>query len=54
MKYIGGDTSNPDHEYDEVEWIDIDEALKRLTHRNEARVLEKAVAFYENGATSTH
>ena len=49
MKYIGGDTSHHDHEYDEVEWIDIQEASQRLTHRNEARVLEKAVAVYENG-----
>ena len=49
MKYIGGNTFNHDHEYDDVEWIDIQEASKRLTHRNEARVLEKAVAFYEGG-----
>jgi 8-oxo-dGTP pyrophosphatase MutT (NUDIX family) len=49
MKYIGGETSNHDHEYDDVEWIDIKEASQRLTHRNEARVLEKAVAFYEGG-----
>ena len=54
MRYICGDTTNHDCEYDDVEWIKIEEALKRLTHRNEARVLEKAVAFYENGATSTH
>ena len=50
MKYIGGDTSNHDHEYDDVEWINIKEASQRLTHRNEARVLEKAVAFYEGRA----
>ena len=54
MKYVRGDITDHDNEYDDVEWIKIDEALKRLTHRNEARVLEKAVAFYENGATSTH
>ncbi len=54
MKYVRGDITNHDCEYDAVEWIKIEEALKRLTHRNEARVLEKAVAFYENGATSTH
>ena len=54
MKYVRGDITNHDCEYDDVEWIKIEEALKRLTHRNEARVLEKAVAFYENGATSTH
>jgi len=54
MKYVRGDITNHDCEYDNVEWIKIEEALKRLTHRNEARVLEKAVAFYENGATSTH
>ena len=54
MKYIRGDITDHDNEYDDVEWIKIDEALKRLTHRNEARVLEKAVAFYENGATRSH
>ena len=54
MRMTGGAFKNHDNEYDDVEWIKIDEALKRLTHRNEARVLEKAVAFYENGATSTH
>ncbi len=47
MNYVGGDTSNHDREYDDVAWIDIQEASHRLTHRNEARVLEKAVAFYE-------
>lgn len=50
MKYVGGDTSNHDHEYDDVVWINIEEASQRLTHRNEARVLEKAVAFYEGRA----
>ena len=53
MKYIGGDTSDLDHEYDDVEWIEIKEASQRLTHRNEARVLEKAVAFYEGRAGSS-
>ncbi|MBT4341578.1 MAG: NUDIX hydrolase [Chloroflexi bacterium] len=52
MNYIGGDTSDHDHEYDDVEWIEIKEASQRLTHRNEARVLEKAVAFYEGRAGS--
>ena len=50
MEYIGGATSDHDHEYDDVEWLDIREASQRLTHRNEARVLEKAVAFYEGRA----
>ena len=54
MRYVCGDTTNHDCEYDDVKWIKIEEALKRLTHRNEARVLEKAVAFYEDGAASTH
>ena len=54
MKYVRGDIANHDCEYDDVEWIKIEEALKRLTHRNEARILEKAVAFYENGATTSH
>lgn len=53
MKYIGGSTSDHDHEYDDVEWIEIKEASRRMTHRNEARVLEKAVAFYEGRAGSS-
>ena len=53
MKYIGGDTSDHDHEYDDVEWIEIKEASQRLTHRNEARVLEKAVAFYQGRTGSS-
>ena len=53
MKYIAGDTSDHDHEYDDVEWIEIKEASQRLTHRNEARVLEKAVAFYEGRTGSS-
>jgi 8-oxo-dGTP pyrophosphatase MutT (NUDIX family) len=48
MNYIGGDTSNHDGEYDDVEWIETQEAAQRLTYRNETRVLEKAVALYES------
>ena len=50
MNHVGGDTSNHDLEYDDVEWIETQEAARRLTHRNETRVLEKAVALYESRA----
>ena len=41
MEPVGGDTSLHDHEYDDVVWLPLDEALSRLTYQNEARMLEK-------------
>jgi 8-oxo-dGTP pyrophosphatase MutT (NUDIX family) len=44
MEPIGGDTSLHDHEYDDVVWLPLDEALARLSYQNEARMLEKGAA----------
>ena len=41
MEPVGGDTSLHDHEYDDVVWLPLPEALDRLTYQNEARMLEK-------------
>ena len=41
MEPVGGDTSLHDHEYDDVVWLPLGEALSRLTYQNEARMLEK-------------
>ena len=42
MESTGGDTSNHDLEYDKVEWRPIPDALRTLTFRNEANMLDKA------------
>lgn len=42
MESTGGDTSNHDLEYDKVEWRTIPDALRTLTFRNEANMLDKA------------
>ena len=40
---IGGDPSFHDHEFDEVRWLPVQEALKLLTYANEARILRQAL-----------
>ncbi|HEY4685529.1 MAG TPA: NUDIX hydrolase [Dehalococcoidia bacterium] len=43
LRPIGGDPSLHDHEFDEVRWVSVPEALKLLTYENEARMLRQAV-----------
>ncbi len=40
---VGGDPSLHDHEFDDVRWFPVQEALRLLTYRNEARILRQAV-----------
>lgn len=47
MEPVGGDTSLHDHEYDDVVWLPVREALAQLTYQNEARMLEKGVLAIE-------
>ena len=47
MQSTGGDTSKHDLEYDKVEWRPIENALKTLTFRNEAAMVEKAREMIE-------
>jgi 8-oxo-dGTP pyrophosphatase MutT (NUDIX family) len=42
-----GATEQHDREYDRVAWFPLDEALALITHRNEARVLERAREMIE-------
>ncbi|MEX0762713.1 MAG: NUDIX domain-containing protein [Dehalococcoidia bacterium] len=51
MSPVGGDTSLHDHEFDQVEWFETSEAGQRLTYKNEARILEKAVAIATGDAS---
>jgi len=47
MEAVGGDTRNHDVEYDRVEWRESRAALRRLTFKNEADMLAKALKMIE-------
>lgn len=44
MRAVGGDVGLHDHEFDEVRWLPVDDALGRMTHATERAVVEEAVA----------
>jgi ADP-ribose pyrophosphatase YjhB (NUDIX family) len=51
MEAVGGDVSQHDHEYDLVEWFDLDEAVERLSYPNEVEMVRMARArLLGNGA----
>jgi 8-oxo-dGTP pyrophosphatase MutT (NUDIX family) len=41
MRPIGGDVSQHDREFDEVRWLDLDEALELMTHATERALVEE-------------
>ena len=45
MAHRGGATDQHDPEFDEVMWSSAEDALKTLTHANEAKVMERALAM---------
>ncbi|MGH2455893.1 MAG: NUDIX hydrolase [Candidatus Limnocylindria bacterium] len=45
MRPVGGDLSLHDHEFDEVRWIQLEEALELMTHATERSVVEQAAAL---------
>ena len=45
MSATGGDTLEHDHEFDEVRWFPVSEALKTMTYENEAKVVEKGFSM---------
>lgn len=47
MEATGGDTSRHDVEYDRVEWLPIEAALKRLSFGNEREMVTKARSMVE-------
>lgn len=49
FKPIGGDTSLHDHEFDDVRWFSVQEALKLMTYQNESRILRQAIALVMAG-----
>ncbi len=42
MTPVGGDLAAHDHEYDVVVWLDIHEALARMSYQNECAIVEQA------------
>src|SRR5205085_1276503 len=42
MEEAGGDVAKHDHEYDLVQWFDLDEAVDRLSYPNEAEMVRRA------------
>jgi len=52
MRAVGGDVSRHDREFDEVRWLDLDEALELMTHATERALVEEAarlIAARANG-----
>jgi 8-oxo-dGTP pyrophosphatase MutT (NUDIX family) len=43
MRPVGGDTRLHDHEFDDVRWFGVQEALKLLTYQNEVQILRQAI-----------
>ncbi|KKQ34508.1 MAG: MutT/nudix family protein [Microgenomates group bacterium GW2011_GWA2_37_6] len=42
MKYVGGDITNHDHEMEEVEWIEYNDVLDKLTYPSDKKVWKEA------------
>ena len=49
LRFKGGDTADHDTEVEEARWFPIDEALRKLTYKNEREALEKAALLLEEG-----
>jgi 8-oxo-dGTP pyrophosphatase MutT (NUDIX family) len=52
MRPVGGDVSLHDHEFDEVRWFQMEEALEMMTHATERSVVEEAAAIIARGKTA--
>ena len=49
MNPIGGDISLHDHEFDQVRWFSVDDALRTMSYENEAAVVEKGLSMAVRG-----
>jgi 8-oxo-dGTP pyrophosphatase MutT (NUDIX family) len=47
LRPVGGDPSLHDHEFDDVRWFPVQEALKLMTHANETRILRMAIEMVD-------
>jgi 8-oxo-dGTP pyrophosphatase MutT (NUDIX family) len=48
MEAIGGDISQHDHEYDLVEWFDLDQARRNMSYPSELDIVSKAAELLES------
>ena len=53
MRGVGGDLDRHDHEFDEVRWMDLEEALRLVTHATERTVLEHAAELLAGREAAT-
>lgn len=47
MSPLGGSVEKHDEEYDEVIWIDSDEACRRLKYTSDVEIVKRAVKFFK-------
>ena len=47
VRYLGGDTSQHDHEVAEAVWFALERALDRMTYPNERQIVRKATELLE-------
>jgi 8-oxo-dGTP pyrophosphatase MutT (NUDIX family) len=52
MRPTGGDIDDHDHEFDEVRWVQLEEALELMTHATERSVVERAAEMLTERAAS--
>lgn len=48
MKYVSGDITKHDFEMEDVEWVEIDKVLEKLTYKSDKEVFIKAVSVIRN------
>ncbi len=53
MRAVGGDTQRHDHEFDEVRWVPLGEAISLLTYPTERSVVERAAEMIEGRQAAT-
>jgi 8-oxo-dGTP pyrophosphatase MutT (NUDIX family) len=49
MEAVGGNVADHDEEYDLVEWVPLDQAVRRLTYENEAEIVRRAGSLLLGG-----
>jgi len=49
MRPVGGDVSQHDREFDDVRWLDIDEALELMTHATERALVDETATMIPTG-----
>jgi 8-oxo-dGTP pyrophosphatase MutT (NUDIX family) len=52
MRPVGGRLEDHDAEFDEVDWVDLEEALAILNHATERSVVEEAATLVSDGSAS--